>query len=348
MLTRNRLLTLLGLVVALGALLLKVPLASSQGLTIAVTAVDGALPLTAPDSELWQRATAVEVPLSAQIIARPIQPETNVHAVTVRGLHNGEELALMVEWADATRNESTLRPEDFRDGVAIQFPLAAGLPFFCMGQQGGDVNIWHWKADWQANLAARQELHDLFPNMYVDQYPYTEADADVLTAEYTDINYLPAAAAGNLMAAAVHDTPVENLIAGGFSALTSLPLERQIVQGHGEWQDGVWRVIFARQLSAAEQEDVALAADQVYSVAFAAWDGENEERNGTKSTSQWVSLQLIPLTTASSGQMDPAATLPADGQLLPLWAWLVMLAVLAMLVAAAIHYANLGGKSSET
>lgn len=25
-----------------------------------------------------------------------------------------------------------------------------------MGQQGGDVNIWHWKADWQAAVIAQQ------------------------------------------------------------------------------------------------------------------------------------------------------------------------------------------------
>ncbi len=82
----------------------------------------------------------------------------------------------MMEWADPTRDESVLRVEDFRDGAAVQFPLAESLPFYCMGQQGGDVNIWHWKADWQTAINARQELHDQFPNMYVDQYPFTEEE----------------------------------------------------------------------------------------------------------------------------------------------------------------------------
>ncbi len=340
MLTRNRLMTLTGLLLALVAVWLKVPLASSQGLTIAVTGINGPLPVTELDSELWRQATAVEVPLSAQIIARPILPQTNIHAVTVRGLHNGDELALLVEWADTTRNESTLRPEDFRDGVAIQFPLAEGLPFFCMGQQGGNVNIWHWKADWQADIVAQRTLRDAFPNMYVDYYPFTEEGGDVLLAAYTDVAYLPAVAAQNLMAAPDHATPVENLIAGGFSALTGLPAERQIVQGHGEWHDGVWRVIFARTLRTDQPEDVALAPEQVYSVAFAAWDGANEERNGAKSTSQWVSLQLLP-PAASSGQMDPSSV-GQGGERLPLWAWLVMLVTLALMVWAAVHYANLG------
>ena len=344
--TRNRMLTLAGLLLALVAVWLRVPLASSQGLTVTVPAVDGPLPMTEIDSALWQQATAVEVPLSAQIIARPIQPQTNIHAVTVRGLHNGDELALLVEWADPTRNESSLRPEDFRDGVAVQFPLAEGLPFFCMGQQGGDVNIWHWKADWQADILAQRTLRDTFPNMYVDYYQFTEEGGDPLLAAYTDVNYLPSLAAQNLMGALTHDTPVENLIAGGFSALTGLPADRQTVHGHGEWHDGVWRVIFGRKLNATAPEDVALATDTVYSVAFAAWDGANQERNGIKSTSQWVSLQLIPLA-ASSGQMDPASV-GRGGERLPLWAWLVMLAVLSMLVWVAVHYANLGNKPSAT
>lgn len=349
MLTRNRSMHLLALILALGAVLLNVPLASSQGLTVTVAAVDGDLPLTAPDSDLWQRATAVEVPLSAQMILKPMQPETNIHAITVRGLHNGETLALMLEWADATRNESTFRPEDFRDGVAVQFPLADIPPFFCMGQQGGNVNIWHWKADWQAVIAAGKDLREVFPNMYVDQYPFTAAGEDVVAAAYEDVNYLTAHAAANLMAAPAHQTPVENLIAGGAGALTGLPVDRQIVQGHGVWQDGVWRVIFSRNLTAAEQEDVVLQTDQVYSVAFAAWDGENEERNGTKSTSQWVSLEL------SSSPAAPAASAPAavaaastsgnasdNSDALALWVFLALMAFTSVVVAAVAFYVFLG------
>jgi hypothetical protein len=338
MLTRNRLTILLGLALAVAAVVFKTPLASSQGLTITAAEITGELPISAPQSDLWNQTTAVEVPLSAQIITKPMLPETNVKSVTARALHNGQELALLLEWADPTRNESTLRVEDFRDGVAVQFPLAQAQPFFCMGQQGGDVNIWHWKADWQAAITAAQELRDVFPYMYVDQYPFTEDGTDVVLAAYTDPNYLTARAVGNLMALPVHASPVENLVAGGFGSLTSQPEDRQNVQGQGEWHNGVWRVVFSRSLTSAEREDISLAPNKVYSIAFAAWDGANQERNGTKSTSQWVSLQLAGAATAPAAA---AVTIPETASKLPVWLWLALLMLLSVGVAAVIVYYSL-------
>ena len=235
--------------------------------------------------------------------------------------------------------------DEFRDSVAVQFPLVVGQPYFCMGQQGGDVNIWHWKADWQAALTAQQQMRARFPNAYVDPYAFTEPGEDALEAAYTDVNYLPARAVGNLIAPGVHKSSVEDLIAGGFGTLTSQPLEGQNVWGHGEWADGVWRVVFSRSLTAAEQEDVALALDQVHSVAFAAWDGANQERNGMKSTSQWVSLQFgapaQAAAAASESSPAPAATTPGPGLRLPGWVWLLMVAFVALILLGVFIYRKL-------
>jgi hypothetical protein len=266
--------------------------------------IEGELAAITLDSELWQQATAVEVPLSAQNISLPILLETNIKAVTARALHNGEQLAVMVEWSDDTQNDQTLRPQDFRDSVAVQYAHAEGQPFFCMGQIGGNVNIWHWKADWQAAIASRQSIADAYPNMHVDYYPFAEATKDdVYLAEYSDANYLTAQAAGNPLAAAQFQSPVEDLNAGGFGSLTAQGAAGQNVQGSGGWVDGRWRVIFTRDLTSTSAEDVSFAADKVYSVAFAAWDGANGERNGAKSTSQWLSLQLEKAATASASQI---------------------------------------------
>lgn len=305
---------------------LRAPLVSSQGLTLVAAHVAGDLPLTDPLDERWQAATALVVPLSAQMIARPVLPEARVKAVTVRALHNETQLALALEWADDTQNDQSVRVQDFRDGAAVQFPLAAGLPFYCMGQQGGDVNIWHWKADWQAAIIAQQtapentddqggvRLLATYPNFYVDQYPFTASSTDaadnVILASYADVNYLPSRAAGNLMASAVHASPVEDLMAGGFGSLTSQAPAAQNVQGYGAWENGRWRVIFYRDLLSPEGTDVSFTLDQPYSVAFAAWDGANGERNGEKSTSQWVTLQLASAPAAAETAPATAATAP--------------------------------------
>lgn len=294
MIIRSRLLLLTLLALAGVLTFLKIPLASSQGVTIAASKVDGALPLDDVTAALWDEATAVSVPLSAQIVTRPMFPQANVKAVDVHALYNDGQIAFLVEWDDETADETAVRVQDFADAVAIQFPLIDAQPFFCMGQQGGNVNIWHWKADWQAGLTARQDVDSVYPDMYVDGYTFadTEAGAAAPVSSYEDINYVTAMAADNLFASPVYASPVEDLIAGSFGSLTSQPVEMQNVQGHGEYADGKWRVVFARDLASPEAEDAQFAPGKVYSLAFAAWDGANEERNGQKSTSQWVSLQL--------------------------------------------------------
>ncbi|MCC6601942.1 MAG: hypothetical protein IT327_01965 [Anaerolineae bacterium] len=314
MITRSRLFLLTLLALAGMLTFFKIPLAGSQGVTIAAAQVAGALPLDDVASAVWEEATAVSIPLSAQIVARPMFPDANVKAVDVRALYNDEQIAFLVTWEDETMDDTAVRVQDFADAVAIQFPLVEGQPFFCMGQQGGNVNIWHWKADWQAGLATRQDVDDVYPDMYVDGYTFadTEAGATAPVSSYEDINYVPAMAADNLFASASYASPVEDLIAGSFGSLTSQPAEMQNVLGHGEFTDGKWRVIFARDLQSPAAEDAQFENNQVYQLAFAAWDGANEERNGQKSTSQWISLQLGE-PSAASGATGAAAADGTDG-----------------------------------
>ncbi len=314
----------LSLFLALAVMLtwLRVPLASSQGTTLIAAQISGDLPLNDPNSPVWQRATAVEVPLSAQTVTKPILRQTRVKSVTVRALHNGSQIAFLVEWLDDTKNDQMLRVQDFRDAVALQFPQVTGQPFFCMGMQGGNVDIWHWKADWQADLIAWQDMESVYPNMAVDQYPFAQGDHPG-PEDYQDINYLPAQASNNLFAMP-RLSPVEDLVAGGFGTLTAQPAAGQNVQGYGVWENGRWRVIFSRDLNSPEADDVKFSPGQVYSVAFAAWDGANGERNGEKSTSQWVSLQL---------EGRPGAEAVQAGRLSNQAILLIIVGVLVLLIA---------------
>lgn len=242
----------------------KVPLATAQGQIVLAVKINGPLPKTDPTAALWQQATAIEVPLSAQTVTRPRFFTTNIKAVTVRALYNDTELAFLVEWADPTLNASAVRVQDFRDAVALQFPLVTAQPFFCMGQLDGYVNIWHWKADWQ-------DFTTVYPNMVVE--------ADPLLAEA-------------ISAPAARHFPVEDLIAGGYGTLTSQAPADQNVGGVGQWANGRWAVIFSRALASPGSEDVQFQAGQQYPLALAAWDGANQERNGMKSTSRWLALQM--------------------------------------------------------
>jgi complex iron-sulfur molybdoenzyme family reductase subunit gamma len=157
--------------------------------------------------------------------------------------------------------------------------------------------------------------------------------------DYQDVNYVPALASGNLFAAPPV-SPVEDIVAGGFGTLTAEPASNQNVQGYGAWADGKWRVIFSRDLTSPEAEDASFTTGKVYSIAFAAWDGANGERNGQKSTSQWISLQLEQqgkAPAAAQGEQQGAqAGLPVQ----PI-TWAILGVALVLVLAGAVIYMRL-------
>lgn len=304
---KNRHLQFIGLTFVLAVTLtfFKVPIASSQGQTLSAAFVSGELPVLDPGSELWQNSRPLQVPLSAQQISRPLALATRTRSVTARSLHNDAQIAILVEWEDATQNDTTIRVQDFSDMVALQFPVSEGQPFFCMGQEGGNVEIWLWKSDWQADITARRDVEAVYQDMYVDEM---DPVGDPAAADAT--TYFPALQAGNLSAKHTRLSPVENLVAGGFGSLTTLPEDAQQVQGYGEWANGKWSVIFSRDMSPTGSELASFQPGKTYSLAFAAWDGAFYERNGQKSTSQWVSMQLNRADQATQVQEAAAATVP--------------------------------------
>jgi len=242
-----------------------VPLVSSEGMIIRARLVEGELP-TGPEDASWAKVSPMTLPLSGQIITRPIWPEPTARALTVRSLHNGTEIAFLLEWQDNTKNDR-LTPGTFRDGVAIGLPLGDAPAFFCMGQLDHYINIWHWKADWQSDIDRRAAKTS------------EKARDGVRTFEVIPRRV----------------SSVEDLIGGGFSTLTTK--ERQgRVQGKAAWKDGVWHVVMRRPLVSEEQENEAkLIPGRVQTVSFAVWNGENKERNGQKAVAPWFQLIIDPV-----------------------------------------------------
>jgi complex iron-sulfur molybdoenzyme family reductase subunit gamma len=97
----------------------------------------------------------------------------------------------------------------------------------------------------------------------------------------------------------VHETAVDNLVAGGFGSLTSD--EVSPVQGVGEWRDGRWRVVFSRPLEVGREGNVELPAETKTDLAFAVWDGSAGERNGMKSVSGFATLSVSSDLAPSGG-----------------------------------------------
>jgi hypothetical protein len=264
--SRSLLLFFLSLMIVAGVLGgLGIPLVSSEGMIIRSQLVDGELPVT-PEDAAWTKVPPMTLPLSGQVITRPVWPEPTARALTVRSLHNGKEIAFLLEWQDNTKNDR-LTPGTFRDGVAIGLPLGDAPAFFCMGQLDHYINIWHWKADWQSDIDRR-----------------AARTGEKKSGEVRTFEVIPRRVSS-----------VEDLIGGGFSTLTTKEKQGR-VQGKATWKDGVWHVVMRRPLSSEEQENEAkLVPGRVQTVSFAVWNGENKERNGQKAVAPWFQLVIDPV-----------------------------------------------------
>jgi DMSO reductase family type II enzyme heme b subunit len=144
------------------------------------------------------------------------------------------------------------------------------------------VNLWQWKAGWQAEAEGRHEdERDRYQAMHVDTYFQPERQ------------FATAIQAGNV-ASQSHKTAVEDANARGFGSFNSQPMERQNVQGKGIWAAGSWNVVFLRDLKSRDADDVKLAPGKPVPVSFAVWNGEQHDRNGRKAISNWYQLILEP------------------------------------------------------
>lgn len=250
-----------------------------------------ALP-TSPEDPRWAAVAGTDLPL-IQLFQKGKAPAV----VSVRAAHDGKTIAFLLDWADTTRNAEVLRVQDFRDGAAIQFgPNGPTTPL--MGAKGMPVNIWHWKADWQADLGDFQDIESAYPQMQADMYPQTKGDQTLAhrqkppSAVSTDRPFVTAEAAANPLAQHRRASPVEDLNAVGFGTLTTQPAAQQNVQGSGLSIGGHWRVHFSRTMTSADGDDAELAAGGRTTVSFAIWDGSLRDRDGQKSVTTWYRLGI--------------------------------------------------------
>jgi hypothetical protein len=265
----------MGFALLFGLTWYEVPLVSSQGMVVRAHFQEGDVP-DHPSDPAWETVSPLPLPLSGQIITRPVWPEPSVRALSIRSIHNGKEVAFLMEWQDATVNES-LTPGVFRDGAAVALPVGDAPAFFCMGQLDHYVNIWHWKADWQSD---------------VDRRAARAKESKRKRKGPRRFEVIPR-----------RPSSVEDLIGGGFSTLTSKQRQGRI-KGQAEWKRGLWRVVMKRPLTVDGDDldnEARLIPGRLQAVAFAVWNGENKERNGQKAVASWMQLQIDPVVMGSSG-----------------------------------------------
>jgi len=222
---------------------------------------------------------------STNLVLRPLAARRDaIEVINFASVNNGEQLAVRLKWEDPTKNAfSELTQDYFRDGVAVQFALGNvtlhthghNEPFFGMGNRGKPVNIWHWKSGLEETLEAEG-----------DQEYAGDVDMDalifggVMSNPVTKLNL-------------TSENAVEELNAEGFGTITPQPADKQNVEGYGEWKDGVWTVVFLRDMLKTGKWDTGFIRKDPTLVALAVWDGIKEDRNGRKVISVWQRLSIL-------------------------------------------------------
>jgi mono/diheme cytochrome c family protein len=246
-----------------------------------------------PDAGAWRLATPVNLHLMP-LWWRTDRPEE----VTVRALHDGKAVALLLVWSDLTHDHTAIRPQDFRDAAAVQFALAPDPPFFAMGARGQFVNIWMWKSERQADLEpAFQDLDKVYPNLGIDSYPnllvspVEQPTRQALTLK-SDPTFVTGWGAGNIVSDPTRESAAEDLNAQGFGSLRARPRADQAVEARGIYGTGAYRVMFRRALAGKGERAATLRPGSTVPVGFAVWNGSAGDRDGKKSVTIWQDLVI--------------------------------------------------------
>lgn len=253
--------------------------------TLFVTAYEaGEDPGLDPTDGIWKSAPVVRVPLSAQL-GSYAAGGGSIATVGAQALHYNSKLYLRVQWADPTVDESTTKVEDFSDAVALEFPArsASSVPAICMGQANAGVNIWHWRADSQKGLT---DPVNIYVGALVDQ------DVKKDTLFYT------ARDAGNPFANPELG-PVQTLISRTFGTLS--PANVQDVAGKGARVGDGWAVVFTRAYGGTDFDQAEFSAGMTTDMAIAVWNGSEDDRNGRKAVSQFVTLKISGAVAEEGG-----------------------------------------------
>lgn len=269
--------------------------------TLVAKKFSGPLPKDALDP-LWDKVPGTTIPLM-----HLLQGEKGADAVSVQVVHNGRDIAFLLEWEDWEVNSSFLRHEDFTDSAAIMFSLSpkeplSKQPHFTMGEKGGPVNIWYWRLDRQMDLGWFQDIEKIYPAMVSDDYQSeamrypknieTPSDLPITSAPAHDPVFITGWGSGNLLSIPMRPSAVEDLNAEGFKTLTAQPQHEQNVEGQGIYMSGKWKVVFSREFTSKGPFDVQLKNGGTFPVAFAVWNGSKEDRDGQKAVTTWYVLKL--------------------------------------------------------
>jgi hypothetical protein len=288
-------------------------------------AITGEVPLD-PNSHVWDDVKYSIVGMGPQNLVPPSLAQGTVSSVKVKSVHNGKDIAYLLEWYAPTESDTETMMDKFSDAVAMMFPVKSGTePSYLMGDPDNPVQIIYWKAAWQKDIdKGYQDVRDAYPNYSYDYYPLVNNMVDAKgnpivvkdgeiykpvvpedravntpTGKFTDAQkaFMPGLAVKNPRSRIDRTTPVEELNAIGFGTLTTQTGESK-ANGKGVRSFGYWKVVLTHPLKGdyTGQDANLVGNNGHFLTAIAIWDGDKKNRGGRKNYSNggWVPLYLEP------------------------------------------------------
>jgi hypothetical protein len=254
-------------------------------------------PANKPQNPAWNTAEATDVPLAYIIFASgnakggfdswaEVGPEATRH-LSVTSIHDGGEILFRVEYADATFDESAGDVPLFFDALALMIPYpASDYPGCVAGEQAEPLIHMGMRCD------GRTEGGDLCTDPNDPACKCCPANIHFWRPDKVE---------------------VENIVTNGMGTTleTSETDDPTLFHAAQEWKNGVWTVIMGRAMVGplappppGEHPDtthvglggnmVTLKAGESYDTVWANWDGDRNERNGSKFIGLWGTLIIAP------------------------------------------------------
>lgn len=202
-----------------------------------------------------------------EVIRLPMVPlrwrSKGIEDVWLRVVHDGNELALQLEWYDETRDDRLNPANVMGDGVAIQFATEGDAPLFAMGSASAPVNVWRWHAFDPKEMAGVVDLMGIAPHSGLDVFSQVQPKPRSESIQFGGVR------------------SVGDVTANG------LPLSVQT-----SWVDGRWRATFRRSLAPRSAREVDLTGSEPVLFAVAIWDGSKDRGPGSKCITTWHQLIL--------------------------------------------------------
>ena len=252
------------------------------------------------NSALWQKAKAGTVEAYPQTTiemndAKLMHENANNKAkkVRVKTIQNGEYVAFLVQWKDATKSiQEGYASDVYGDGFAVQLPTTLDkLPYIGMGSDGRAVIVHLQKATGRTYEPNNNQ--DVFHQLNSSNQ---NAFAGDLTTYKANVG-----AQGN-------GDYQKVFIAEGFRSTTQIRDTSEASRMEMRYENGTWNGLLVRKLK-SEHLDLSKGS---FPVAFAFWDGSKKNRDGSKLLTSWVGVgaqKLISLDELSGGDIKNGETI---------------------------------------